>query len=70
MSDIPRVYLKALSMAQFDPFLLTHGSDTRVDVKDLSERIIGKRKFGKSWNSTEEDFPLLQKGFFTIVTGL
>jgi mediator of RNA polymerase II transcription subunit 14 len=42
----PRVYLKALSMVEFDPFLVTHGSSTKVDAMDLSERIIGKRKPG------------------------
>ena len=45
-SDIPKVYLKALSMVEFDPFLVTHGPETKVDVQDLSEKIIGKRKFG------------------------
>ncbi len=41
-----QVYLKALSMVEFDPFLITHGSGTQVDVQDLSEKIIGKRKSG------------------------
>ena len=45
-ADIPKVYLKALSMVEFDPFLVTHGPETKVDVQDLSEKIIGKRKFG------------------------
>ena len=45
-SDIPKVYLKALSMIEFDPFLVTHATNTRVDVQDLSEKIIGKRKLG------------------------
>ena len=43
-ADIPKVYLKALSMVEFDSFLVTHGSETKVDVQDLSEKIIGKRK--------------------------
>ncbi len=46
VTDIPKVYLKALSMIEFDPFLITHGSGTPVDVQDLSEKIIGKRKSG------------------------
>ncbi len=46
MVAAPRVYLKALSMVQFDPFLVTHGCATKVDTLDLSERIIGKRKVG------------------------
>jgi hypothetical protein len=41
-----QVCLKALSMIEFDSFLVTHGSETKVDVQDLSEKIIGKRKFG------------------------
>ena len=45
-ADIPKVYLKALSMIEFDPFLITHATATKVDVQDLSEKIIGKRKFG------------------------
>jgi len=45
-ADIPKVYLKALSMIEFDPFLITHLTSTKVDVQDLSEKIIGKRKFG------------------------
>eukprot|EP00095_Tigriopus_kingsejongensis_P000362 snap_masked-scaffold319_size207808-processed-gene-0.2 protein:Tk00362 transcript:snap_masked-scaffold319_size207808-processed-gene-0.2-mRNA-1 annotation:"mediator of rna polymerase ii transcription subunit 14" len=45
-ADIPRVYLKALSMVQFDPFLVTHATSTKVDVQELSEKIIGKRKLG------------------------
>ena len=31
-------------MVEFDSFLVTHGSETKVDVQDLSEKIIGKRK--------------------------
>ena len=45
-ADIPKVYLKALSMIEYDPFLITHATATKVDVQDLSEKIIGKRKFG------------------------
>ena len=33
-------------MVEFDSFLVTHGPETKVDVQDLSEKIIGKRKFG------------------------
>jgi hypothetical protein len=43
----PRMYLKALAMIEFNPFLVTHDSGTKVDVQELSERIIGKRKSGK-----------------------
>jgi hypothetical protein len=32
-TDIPRVYLKALSMIEFDPFLVAHGTATKVDVQ-------------------------------------
>ena len=32
-TDIPRVYLKALSMIEFDPFLVTHATATKVDVQ-------------------------------------
>ena len=46
VKEIPRVYLKALGMVEFDPFLVTHGSTTKVDVQELSEKIIGKRKPG------------------------
>ena len=46
VKEIPRVYLKALAMVEFDPFLVTHGSTTKVDVQELSEKIIGKRKPG------------------------
>ena len=42
-ADIPKVYLKALSMIEYDPFLITHATATKVDVQDLSEKIIGKR---------------------------
>lgn len=45
-ANIPKVYLKALSMVEFDPFVVTHASSTKVDVQDLSEKIIGKRKLG------------------------
>ena len=45
-ADIPKVYLKALSMVEFDSFLVTHGPETKVDAQDLSEKIIGKRKLG------------------------
>ena len=44
--DIPKVYLKALSMVEFDSFLVTHGPETKVDAQELSEKIIGKRKLG------------------------
>ena len=37
---------QALSIVEFDPFLVTHGSETKVDVQEPSERIIGKRKMG------------------------
>ena len=33
-------------MVEFDSFLVTHGPETKVDVQDLSEKIIGKRKIG------------------------
>ena len=33
-------------MIEYDAFLTTHGSTTKVDVQDLSEKIIGKRKSG------------------------
>ena len=33
-------------MVEFDSFLVTHGPETKVDAQDLSEKIIGKRKFG------------------------
>ena len=46
VKDIPKVYMKALGMIEFDPFLVTHGSTTKVDVQELSEKIIGKRKPG------------------------
>ena len=46
VKDIPKVYMKALGMVEFDPFLITHGSTTKVDVQELSEKIIGKRKPG------------------------
>lgn len=46
VTAIPKVYLKALTMVQFDPFLVTHGTSTKVDVQELSEKIIGKRKLG------------------------
>lgn len=46
IADIPKVYLKALSMIEFDSFLVTHGPSTKVDVQELSEKIIGKRKSG------------------------
>ena len=46
VKDIPKVYMKALGMVEFDPFLVTHGSTTKVDVQELSEKIIGKRKPG------------------------
>ena len=46
VKEIPRVYMKALGMVEFDPFLVTHGSTTKVDVQELSEKIIGKRKPG------------------------
>lgn len=46
ITDIPKVYLKALTMIQFDPFLVTHATATKVDVQDLSERLTGKRKLG------------------------
>jgi len=46
VSEIPRVYMKALGMIEFDPFLVTHGTTTKVDVQELSEKIIGKRKPG------------------------
>ena len=46
VKEIPRVYLKGLGMVEFDPFLVTHGSTTKVDVQELSEKIIGKRKPG------------------------
>lgn len=45
-SPTPQVYLKALGMVEFDPFLVTHGSTTKVDVQELSEKLIGKRKPG------------------------
>ena len=32
-TDIPRVYLKALSMIEYDPFLVTHATATKVDVQ-------------------------------------
>ena len=44
-SSIPKVLLKALGMVEFDSFLVTHSSTTKVDVQDLSEKIIGKRKY-------------------------
>ena len=44
-STIPKVYLKALSMVEFDSFLVTHSATTKVDVQELSEKIIGKRKY-------------------------
>lgn len=46
VKEIPRVYMKALGMIEFNSFLVTHGSTTRVDVQELSEKIIGKRKPG------------------------
>ena len=46
VKEIPRVYMKAMGMVEFDPFLVTHGSTTKVDVQELSEKIIGKRKPG------------------------
>ena len=33
-------------MVEFDAFLVTHLATTKVDVQDLSEKIIGKRKCG------------------------
>jgi len=45
--DAPRMYLKAMAMVEFNPFLVTHDSGTKVDIQELSERIIGKRKSGK-----------------------
>ncbi len=32
-AEIPRVYLKALSMIEFDPFLVSHATATKVDVQ-------------------------------------
>ena len=32
-TDIPRVYLKALGMIEYDPFLVTHATATKVDVQ-------------------------------------
>jgi len=46
VKEIPRVYMKAMGMVEFDPFLVTHGSTTKVDVQELSEKLIGKRKPG------------------------
>ena len=46
VKDIPKVYMKALGLVEFDPFLVTHGSTTKVDVQELDEKIIGKRKPG------------------------
>ena len=45
-NSLPKVYLRALNMVEFDPFTVTHGPSTAVDAMDLSERIIGKRKPG------------------------
>ena len=55
-ADIPKVYLKALSMVEFDSFLVTHGPETKVDAQDLSEKIIGKRKLGGKGESYESFF--------------
>lgn len=46
VKEIPRVYMKALNMIEFDSFLITHGTTTKVDNQELSEKIIGKRKVG------------------------
>ena len=46
VKEIPRVYMKALGMIEFNSFLVTHGTTTKVDVQELSEKIIGKRKPG------------------------
>lgn len=46
VKEIPRVYMKALNMIEFDSFLITHGTTTKVDNQELSEKIIGKRKPG------------------------
>jgi len=46
VKEIPRVYMKALNMVEFDSFLITHGTTTVVDNQDLSQKIIGKRKPG------------------------
>ncbi len=43
VKEIPRVYMKALNMIEFDSFLITHGTTTKVDNQELSEKIIGKR---------------------------
>ena len=46
VKEIPRVYMKALGMIEFNSFLVTHGTTTKIHVQDLSEKIIGKRKPG------------------------
>jgi len=52
-SDVPRVYLKALSMVEVDPFLVTHDAETKVDAQHLSERIVGKRKVEAPFKRTK-----------------
>ncbi|PSN29847.1 Mediator of RNA polymerase II transcription subunit 14 [Blattella germanica] len=43
-TEIPKMYLKVMTLIEFDTFVITHGPFTSVD--DQSEKIPGKRKSG------------------------
>lgn len=43
--DIPKMFLRVMTMIEFDTFVTTHGAGTSI-VKPLDEDISGKRKLG------------------------
>ena len=46
-SEIPKIYLKVLTIIEFDTFLLTHGPYTSISDKDPNDLSM-KRKLGSS----------------------
>ncbi|CAG0893105.1 unnamed protein product [Darwinula stevensoni] len=60
-TELPKMYLRVLSMVELDSFITIHGPCTRVDVGDIHERVLSSARKRPHLTGSRHDMPLAKR---------